>query len=263
MIQYVRDRIKVVKIGGNVIDDPPALSAFIDRFRQLAGPKILIHGGGKEATRICGALGIETVMIDGRRVTDRATLDVVTMVYAGLINKRIVAQMQAVGIDAIGLSGADANVVTASRRASKPVDYGYVGDIDPMDVNEMTLSMLLKQGITPVLCAIMHNGNGQLLNCNADSVASAVAIAVSRISPVDLIYCFEKPGVLADAYDDSTIIRRIDGNSYKDLRERGIVSKGMIPKIDNAMAALRAGVSDVYIKSAENLLSPLGTIVQL
>ncbi len=259
----IADRIKVVKIGGNVVDDPDALSKFISDFSRLAGPKIIVHGGGKEATRLSAALGIETVMVEGRRVTDAETLSVVTMVYAGLINKRVVAMLQAAGIDALGLSGADANVITAVRRRNTSVDYGYVGDIDPLDVNESVFSMLFRQGITPVVCAIMHDGDGQLLNCNADSVAAAVAMAVSRISSVDLIYCFEKPGVLADAGDDSSLIRQIDAETYDSLRAEGVVSKGMIPKIDNAMAALRGGVSEVYIKSAANLLSPVGTLVCL
>lgn len=259
----IADRIKVVKIGGNVVDDPDALSKFISDFKRLAGPKIIVHGGGKEATRLSAALGIETVMIDGRRVTDAETLSVVTMVYAGLINKRIVAMLQAAGIDALGLSGADANVITAVRRRNTPVDYGYVGDIDPLDVNESVFAMLFRQGLTPVVCAIMHDGEGQLLNCNADSVAAAVAMAVSRMSSVDLIYCFEKPGVLADADDDSSLIRQIDAETFDSLRAEGIVSKGMIPKIDNAMAALHGGVSEVYIKSAANLLSPVGTLICL
>lgn len=259
----IADRIKVVKIGGNVVDNPDALFEFISDFKRLAGPKIIVHGGGKEATRLSEALGIETVMIDGRRVTDAETLSVVTMVYAGLINKRVVAMLQAAGIDALGLSGADANVITAVRRRNAPVDYGYVGDIDPLDVNESVFSMLFRQGITPVVCAIMHDGDGQLLNCNADSVAAAVAMAVSRISSVDLIYCFEKPGVLADADDDSSLIRRIDVEAFDSLRTKGVISKGMIPKIDNAMAALHGGVSEVYIKGAANLLSPVGTLVCL
>lgn len=257
------DRIKVVKIGGNVVDNPEALSLFLNDFKSLAGPKILVHGGGKEATRLCSALGIETKMIDGRRVTDCDTLSVVTMVYAGLINKRIVAKLQAIGIDAIGLSGADANIITATKRKPVPIDFGFVGDIDPLDVNESVFSILFKQGTVPVVCAIMHDGDGQLLNCNADSVAASVAVATARISPVDLIFCFEKPGVLLDSDNDSTVIRQIDQEMYTQLKSEGKISKGMIPKIDNAMNALRLGVSEVYIKSASNLLKATGTLVSL
>lgn len=257
------DRIKVVKIGGNVVDNSQALSRFLADFKRLSGPKILVHGGGKEATRLSAALGIETKMIDGRRVTDSETLSVVTMVYAGLINKRIVSLLQAEGVDAIGMCGADANIITAKRRNPEPVDYGFVGDIDPLDVNESVFSLLFKEGVTPVICAIMHDGAGQLLNCNADSVAGAVAVASSRINPVDLVYCFEKPGVLSEPDDDSSVIRHIDSESYAQLRADGVISRGMIPKIDNAMAALRGGVSEVYIKSADNLLNSLSTVVTL
>lgn len=257
------DRIKVVKIGGNVVDDPTALRYFIADFSKLAGPKVLVHGGGKEATRMSGALGIETKMIDGRRVTDRATIDVVTMVYAGLINKRIVSMLQSAGADAIGLSGADGNVVKATRRAPVPVDYGYVGDIDPLNVNDLFLSRLLKDGYVPVMCAVMHDGNGTLLNCNADTVASAVAVACSRIASTDLIYCFEKPGVLADAENPDTLIESIDERSYKALRSGGVITKGMIPKMENALASVRAGVGNVYIKCASNLLNDTGTVVGL
>ncbi len=255
------DRIRVVKIGGNVVDDPEALDKFISDFVRLVGPKILVHGGGKEATRISAALGIETTMIEGRRVTDRATLDVVTMVYAGLINKRIVAKLQAKGVDAVGLSGADGNVIQATRRSPNPIDYGFVGDIDPLDVNDVFIDMLLKNGNVPVMCAIMHDGNGTPLNCNADSVASAIAVGVSRIASVDLIYCFEKDGVLSDPSDDTSVIRFIDEDSFEELKATGIVNKGMVPKITNALSAIKSGVSEVYIKSASNLLNPYGTII--
>lgn len=257
----MNERIRVVKIGGNVVDDPEALQVFVKDFSRLAGPKILVHGGGKEATRVSGALGIETTMIEGRRVTDRATLDVVTMVYAGLINKRIVSMLQAVGVDAIGLSGADGNVIRAVKRTPNPIDYGYVGDIDPMDVNDIFLSMMLKGGLVPVICAITHDGDGTLLNCNADTIASSVAVASSRIAPVDLIYCFEKPGVLSDPDDDSSVIGFIDHETFENLKADGVVSKGMIPKISNALKAVDSGVTEVYIKSAANLLSAGGTLI--
>lgn len=260
---YDIDRIRVVKIGGNVIDDPDALADFLEKFSRLAGPKVLVHGGGKEATRVASGLGIEAVMIDGRRVTDAAMLDVCTMVYAGQINKRIVAAMQARGMDAIGLTGADGNAVTAVRRHPIPIDYGFVGDIDPLDVNDRFLIRLLNAGMVPVMCAIMHDGNGQLLNCNADSVASAVAMGLSRQVATDLIFCFEKPGVLAEVDRDDSLIRTIDGDSYETLRASGVISKGMIPKLENAMTALRGGVSAVIIKSASNLLEAEGTVITL
>lgn len=256
-------RVKVVKIGGNVIDNPEALSDFIDKFSRLSGPKILVHGGGKEATRMAKGLGLETTMIDGRRVTDAAMLDICTMVYAGLVNKRIVSAMQAKGIDAIGLSGADGDLIRATRRPAEPIDYGFVGDISPIDVKDSLLSKILLSGLTPVVCAIMHDGNGQLLNCNADSVASAVAIGVSRQAKTDLIFCFEKSGVLADVNDENSLVRIIDTDVFEKMKISGSINSGMLPKIDNAMHALNSGVSEVYIKSAANLLEALGTLVIL
>lgn len=246
--------IKVVKIGGNVINKPEKLEAFLADFARIEGPKILVHGGGREATRLCDALGIPTTMIDGRRVTDRKTLDVVTMVYAGLINKTIVAKLQALGCDAIGLSGADANIIKATRRPAEPVDYGYVGDIDLANVTESDIAHMIRFELTPVFCSITHDGNGTLLNCNADTVASALACAASRIQSVRLIYCFEKRGVLSAPDDDDSVIPSVTGANYPQLRAEGVISGGMIPKIDNAFAAIRGGVKSVTIKSADELL---------
>lgn len=192
------ERITVVKIGGNVIDSPEATARFVEAFAALEGPKLLVHGGGKLATRLAAQLGIESRMVDGRRITDRETLDVVTMVYAGLINKRLVAALSAAGCRAIGLSGADGDAVTSVRRAAGAVDYGYVGDIAEGGVNVELLRTLLDAGLTPVFSAITCDGRGTLLNTNADSVASAVAVAASRIAPTQLVFCFEKAGVLRD-----------------------------------------------------------------
>lgn len=255
--------INVVKIGGNVIDDPSALADFIGRFAKLKGPKVLIHGGGKEATRLSKALGIETIMIEGRRVTDRETIDVVTMTYTGLINKRIVAMLQAEGCNALGFSGADGNLVKASKRKPNPIDYGYVGDIDPLDVNDRLIKTLLEAGITPVMCAICHDGNGVLLNCNADSVASAIALGCSRIAPTVLTYCFEKAGVLKDVEDEASLIPLITEESFDSLKNNGIIAQGMIPKLHNALEAARSGVSSIRICKAENLLNETGTVVKL
>ena len=251
--------IKVVKIGGNVIDDAAALERFLTKFAALEGPKMLIHGGGKLATRLSAQLGIETQMIDGRRVTDRDTLDVVTMVYAGLVNKQIVARLGALGCKAIGLSGADANVIPAVRRAPKPIDYGYVGDIDSVDSS--LLGHLLEAGLVPIFSAIMHDGEGSLLNCNADSVAQAIALGAAALAPTDLVFCFEKRGVLRDADNDDSVIDRITPEIYAKLREEGVVSGGMIPKIENALKAVAAGVSSVRIKCAEELLEESGTTI--
>jgi len=247
--------ITVVKIGGNVVNNPSELKQFIADFAQLDNPKILVHGGGREATRLSAALGLETKMIDGRRITDEATLDVVTMVYAGLVNKRIVAALQAEGCDAIGLCGADASIIRATRRNPEPIDYGFVGDISDDGVDESEIAHMLRNEHVPVFCAITHDGNGQLLNCNADTVASAVACAASHIMPVHLIYCFERKGVLANENDESSVIRSITTDNFIELKNNGTISGGMIPKIENALNAVKHGVKSVTIKASQDLLT--------
>lgn len=254
------EQITVVKIGGNVLDDSAALARFVRSFSALPGAKVLVHGGGKTATRLAERLELETKLVDGRRITDKGTLDVVTMVYAGLVNKQLVAALQAAGSNALGLSGADGNVVTARRRSPEPVDYGFVGDIERVDAE--LIRRLLGTGITPVFCAIMHDGRGSLLNCNADGVASAVALAAARIAPTDLVYCFEKPGVLRDPGDDGSVISRITAESFATLRAEGVVSKGMLPKIENALRAVAEGVRSVTIKHADHLTDQTGTIIR-
>lgn len=254
------EKITVVKIGGNVIDDPAALNRFIKQFAAMPGAKILVHGGGKLATRLSEVLRIETRMVEGRRITDAQTLDVVTMVYAGLVNKQLVAGLQAAGCNALGLSGADGNVVTARRRAPEPIDYGFVGDIEL--VNMPLLRQLFEAGITPVLSAIMHDGKGTLLNCNADSVASAVALAAVGIAPAHLVYCFEKAGVLRNPDDQTTLIPEITAHSYIPLKADGTVNKGMIPKIENALKAVASGLQSVTIKHSDNLLNDIGTVIK-
>lgn len=256
------NKINVVKIGGNVIDNPEALKRFAHDFAALPSPKILIHGGGKLATRLGEQLNIPAQMIDGRRVTDAATLDIVTMVYAGLLNKRIVALLQSEGCNALGLSGADGDVVRAVRRKPEPIDFGFVGDIDASKINTELIRTLLESGITPVFCAITHDGNGSLLNSNADSVASAVAVAASRIAPTSLLFCFEKAGVLRNVDDESSVIDEIRPDNYASLRAEGAINKGMIPKIDNAFAAIDAGVQSVIIKHSDALLQESGTTVK-
>lgn len=255
--------LTVFKIGGNVIDNPDALRAFLAEFARFSGPKILVHGGGKEATRLSARLDIPTQMIDGRRVTDAATIDVVTMVYAGLVNKRIVSILQSLGCDAIGLTGADASTVTATRRPAKPVDYGFVGDIAASGVNHGQISRFLDAGLVPVFCAIMSDGHGQLLNCNADSVATGVAVGMACVRSVDLVFCFEKDGVLADISDPESVVPVITPDNYAGLRASGVVSDGMIPKIDNALRAVAEGVSSVVIRSSSNILTPSGTTIRL
>lgn len=249
--------LKVIKIGGNVIDNDLALERFLRDFAALEGRKILVHGGGKLATRMAERLEIKQQMVDGRRITDRSTLDVVTMVYAGLINKRIVAMLQSFGCNAMGMSGADGGIIRANRRSPEPIDYGFVGDI--AEVDGKRLQTLTTEGITPVICSIMHDGKGTLLNCNADSVASAVAVAASRIQPTSLIFCLEKNGVLTDVDDDLSVIPTITRDSFATLRADGIVNKGMLPKIEGAFRAIDGGVQCVVIKHADNLDNTLET----
>ncbi|MBQ4503686.1 MAG: acetylglutamate kinase [Alistipes sp.] len=256
--------IKVVKIGGNVIDSEEALSSFVSDFASIEGPKVLVHGGGKLATRLAERLDIPTTMIDGRRVTDSDTLDVVTMVYAGLVNKRIVAMLQSLGCNAIGLSGADGGAIRATRRAANPIDFGFVGDISVEGVDAAFIRNLTEQGIVPVFCSIMHDGKGQLLNCNADSVASAVAVGLATECDTELLFCFEKRGVMRDVDDDTSVIANINRAGYKTLLAEGVVNKGMIPKIDGAFRALECGVKVVTIKhSAELADSSAGTKIEL
>jgi len=254
--------INVVKIGGNVIDNAYALESFIMDFAQLPSPKILVHGGGKLATALSKKLEIETHMIDGRRVTDKETLDVVTMVYAGLVNKNIVAKLQREHCNSVGLCGADGNVIPAVRRNPVPIDFGYVGDIDVEQIDVAFIQHLLQKGITPVFCALTHDGKGSILNSNADSVASAIAVALTCIGEVDLTFCMELPGVMRDISNESSLISHLDADTYVALKQQGIISKGMIPKIDNAFTAVSQGVRKVIIKKAENLNQNIGTTIQ-
>ncbi len=253
--------IRVVKIGGNVIDNEVAFAAFMERFAKLPSPKILIHGGGKIATRLAKDMNLTTTMIEGRRVTDKAMLDVVVMTYAGLINKSVVAALQSHGCNAIGLSGADGNAIKATKRPANPIDFGYVGDIDPANVNSDLISVLLEAGITPVFSAIMHNGEGLLLNCNADTVASSVALGASRIGETELTFCFEKRGVLADINDDNSLIEQVTSENFPSLKADGVISDGMIPKIENALKAISQGVTRVCIKHSDELLEQSGTMI--
>jgi acetylglutamate kinase len=246
-------QLTVIKIGGNVIDNSQKLHQFLLDFTALPGDKILVHGGGKIATELSGSLGIEPKMIDGRRVTDIATLRVVTMVYAGLINKNMVAQLQAKGCNAIGLTGADGNIIKAVKRPVAEIDYGFVGDLDENSVSVSTLSSLLNANLIPVLCAITHDGDTQLLNTNADTIASAVAVAMSAEYDTRLVYCFEKKGVLRDVEDELSLVEEIRRDDFETLKEQGVVSGGMIPKLHNAFEAIRKGVKAVYIGKADEL----------
>lgn len=255
--------VTIIKIGGNIVDKPEALQYFLNNLQKYEGPKVLIHGGGAIATQLSKDLGIEVKMHNGRRITDEATLKLVTMVYAGLINKQIVASLQKIGCNALGLSGADGDSVPATKRVTTTIDWGYVGDVDPKKINVSLLHSLLAKGITPVFCAITHDGNGSLLNTNADTMASSIAIALAPEYYVRLIYCFEKDGVLSDPKDNTSVIPLITQNSYRQLLDEGKVVDGMIPKLDNAFKALREGVAEVIIKHADNLLNKKETLLKL
>lgn len=244
-------RLTVIKIGGNIIDDAGKLSAFLKDFAAIRGNKILVHGGGKLATRLAADLGVEQQLVDGRRITDAETLKIVTMVYAGYINKNIVAQLQALGCNAVGLCGADGNLVQARKRSHPAIDYGFVGDV--VAVHTPLAEGLLAQGISPVLCPITHNSEGQLLNTNADTIAQEAAKAFSAGYEVQLVYSFEKAGVLMNAEDETTVIGAINRASYQQLKADGVIFAGMLPKLDNAFAALDSGVRKVTIGKAENL----------
>lgn len=240
--------LKIVKIGGNIINDEATLHSFLKDFADLKSPKILVHGGGKRATEISEAMGLQPKMIAGRRVTDEATLEVVTMVYAGLLNKKITAQLQKINCNALGLSGVDANCILAHKRIVAEVDYGFAGDVDA--VNAEFITVLLQNKVMPVFCAITHDKNGQLLNTNADTIASEMAIAMSDFYEVELNYVFELKGVLENIADKNSVIQHIDLRKYEQLVKGGVISEGMIPKLHNCFNALKKGVQKVNIGDA-------------
>lgn len=246
-------RLLIVKIGGNVIDDPGSLMDFIEKFATIPGKKILVHGGGKLATRLADELHVPVNMVDGRRITDEETLRIATMVYAGWTNKMLVAQLQKSGCDAVGLSGADGNVIQTMKRPVKEIDYGLVGDVMHDSVNVANIKKFLDGGFTPVFSAITHNGQGQLLNTNADTIASALAVAMTSIYETSLIYCFEKPGVLRNMQDDQSVIPEMSLADFERMKKVNTVSAGMLPKLQNAFDALGKGVVSVSLGLASSL----------
>lgn len=245
------EELYVIKIGGNIIDDEEKLHAFLETFAGIRVKKILVHGGGKLASSVASSLGVRQEMVDGRRITDAATLKVVTMVYAGYINKHIVAQLQGRDCNAIGLSGADGNLILAHKRLVAETDYGFAGDLD--EVNAPLLQQFLLQQLTPVCCPITHDRKGQLLNTNADTIAQSIAVALGQIFRVTLAYSFEKAGVLLDVDDETSVINRLTPAYYSELKQQELIFAGMIPKLDNAFTALHSGVSKVVIGKAESL----------
>jgi len=245
------DKLYVIKIGGNIIDDEVTLSSFLSCFAEIPGKKILVHGGGKLATRLADKLGVEQQVVDGRRITDAETLKIVTMVYAGYVNKNIVAKLQAHHCNAIGLCGADGDSILAHKRNHPVLDYGFVGDVDA--INTVLIKTLLDQQVSIVFAPITHDQQGQLLNTNADTIAQELARHLSHLYSVQLIYTFEKSGVLLDAEDDSTVISQLKPTYYQQLKAKQKIFAGMIPKLDNAFAALDSGVEKVIIGKAEKL----------
>lgn len=251
--------LNIVKIGGKIVDNKSDLHQFLQDFSQLESPKILIHGGGKLASELCEKLDIPIKMTDGRRITDEASLDVAIMVYAGLVNKKIVAHLQGLSTNALGLSGADLDIIPAHKRDHPEIDFGFVGDIKSENVNRYFIRRLLDEQIVPIFSAITHDNQGQLLNTNADTIAATLASAMARDYNIQLTFCFEKQGVLKNADDDDSWIESISKSEFADLREKGIISDGMIPKLDNAFSALDNGVKQVFLKHSKNLLTETGT----
>ncbi len=241
----MKQKLSIIKIGGNVIEEENQLAKFLSSFSKMEGLKILVHGGGKLATQLAEKLGIQSQLVGGRRITDEESLKVITMVYGGLTNKNIVAQLQANNCNAIGLSGADGNTIQAHKRPVKTIDYGYAGDVD--GINVTTINALLTTGLVPVFCAITHNGKGQLLNTNADTIASEIAIGMSGLYETTLYYCFEKKGVLMNVAEENSVVKHINSQSYQELLDQKIIADGMLPKLENCFHALNKNVHKVCI----------------
>lgn len=251
------DKLTIIKVGGKIVEEEQSLRQLLKDFSLIEGYKVLVHGGGRSATKLAEKLGIESRMVNGRRVTDRDTLEVVTMVYGGLVNKNIVAGLQALGVNALGLTGADMNIIRSEKRPVKEVDYGFVGDVK--EVNSETLSSLIQQGIVPILAPLTHDKEGNILNTNADTIAGETAKALALKFDVTLIYCFEKKGVLMNENDDESVIPDINKATFEQLVKDGIVQGGMIPKLENAFQAIEKGVKEVIITSASEFGENTGT----
>lgn len=257
----MKQKITVVKVGGAIVEDPQSLDQLLQNFAAIEGPKVLVHGGGRRATKVATSLGIESKMVNGRRITDAEMLEVVTMVYGGLVNKNIIAQLQSKGVNALGLTGADMNIIHSHKRPQKNgVDYGFVGDVE--HVNGFALRNIIEQGITPVMAPLTHDGKGNMLNTNADTIASETAKALARFYDVTLIYSFEKKGVLSNPEDDESVIPTITRQDFEQYVANGTVAAGMIPKLENALAAVDSGVSQVIITLASAIDGKHGTIIK-
>lgn len=257
----MKQQLTIVKVGGKIVEDGATLQQLLAGFSQLKGHKLLVHGGGRSATAIAAKLGIESRMVEGRRITDEAMLEVVCMVYGGLVNKKIVAGLQALNLNAMGLTGADLNYMLSAKRPVKEIDYGFVGDVK--QVNAGILADLIARDVVPVLAPLTHDGKGNLLNTNADTIAGEAAKALATNFELTLIYCFEKKGVLRDENDDDSVISQLTPATYAEYVAQGVISGGMIPKLENAFAALHAGVAKVVITRADQLQTGAGTTIVL
>lgn len=251
------DRLTIIKVGGKVVEDADSLKALLNQFVRITGNKILVHGGGRTATEVATRLGIETEMVDGRRITGQSMLEVVTMVYGGLVNKKVVAQLQARGCNAIGFSGADLNLITARKRPVQDIDYGFVGDVS--DVNSRELRLLLNENVVPVIAPLTHDGKGQLLNTNADTIAAELAAELSSHFSVYLFYCFEKKGVLLNPDDENSVLHELSDQQFIQYQNDNTISAGMIPKLQNGFKAKKHGVKEVLITNPDNILTGRGT----
>ena len=257
----MKEKLTIVKVGGAIVEDEVQLSQLLKDFSAIKGKKVLVHGGVRKATQVAAQLGIESKMVDGRRITDADMLNVVTMVYGGLVNKNLVARLQACGVNALGLTGADMNVIRSHKRPLKNgIDFGYVGDVDKADGE--ILSRLIEVGITPVMAPLTHDGQGHILNTNADTIASETAKALAPIYDVTLIFSFEKKGVLSNPDDDDSVISTITRSDFINYKADGTISGGMIPKIENAFSAIDAGVKQVIITLATAIDGKSGTIIK-
>lgn len=256
----MREKLTVIKVGGKIVEEDVTLNRLLDDFAAIEGHKVLVHGGGRSATKLATQLGVESKMVNGRRITDAETLKVVTMVYGGLVNKNIVAGLQARGVNALGLTGADMNVIRSVKRPVQEVDYGFVGDVEKVDAS--LLSDLIHKGVVPVMAPLTHDGKGHMLNTNADTIAGETAKALSEFFDVTLVFCFEKKGVLRDENDDDSVIPQITPDEFRCYVEDGVIQGGMIPKLENSFAAIHAGVTEVVITLATAINGNGGTRIK-
>lgn len=253
------EKLTIIKVGGKIVEEDASLQQLLNDFAQIEGHKVLVHGGGRSATKLAEKLGIETKMVNGRRITDKETLDITVMVYAGLVNKKIVAKLQEIKINALGLTGADMNIIRSDIRPVKEINYGFVGDVKQVDGKK--LSLLIREGIVPILAPLTHDGNGNMLNTNADTIAGEAAKALALYFEVKLIYCFEMKGVMADITKEDSVIRDIDRQKFEELVKTAVVKDGMIPKLENAFDCITAGVKEVIITQSTDIKGINGTTI--